>query len=62
MSQQKEEISKKGSWVTYRPDIKICDCTVRDGGLINDHQYDDALVKSVYNACVESGVNYMEIG
>ena len=52
----------KGSWLTYRPDIKILDCTVRDGGLINDHQFDDDLVKAIYQTLVAAGVDYMEIG
>jgi len=49
-------------WITYRPEIKVLDCTVRDGGLINDHVFEDGFVKAVYDACVESGVDYMEIG
>ena len=49
-------------WVTYRPELKILDCTIRDGGLINDHEFDDALVKAVYDACIEAGVDYMEVG
>jgi len=53
---------KKGKWVTYRPDIKVLDCTIRDGGLMNDHKFDDAFVKAVYQACTEAGVDYMEIG
>jgi len=52
----------KGTWVTYRPDIMIHDCTVRDGGLINDCKFDDAFVKTVYDTCVSAGVNYMEVG
>jgi 4-hydroxy 2-oxovalerate aldolase len=52
----------KGSWLTYRPDIKILDCTIRDGGLINDHHFDDVFVKAVYDACVAAGVDYMELG
>ena len=52
----------KGSWVTYRPDIKVHDCTVRDGGLINDHKFDDGFVKAVYDTCVAAGVDYMEVG
>jgi 4-hydroxy 2-oxovalerate aldolase len=52
----------KGSWLGYRPDIKILDCTVRDGGLINDHLFDDGFVKTVYETCVAAGVDYMEIG
>jgi len=51
-----------GDWVAYRPDIKVLDCTVRDGGLINDHQFDDAFVKAIYDANVAAGIDYMEFG
>ncbi len=46
----------------YRPDIKLLDCTVRDGGLINNWQFSDEFVKKVFEALVKSGVDYMEIG
>lgn len=49
-------------WVTYRPELKVLDCTVRDGGLINNHQFTEKFVKGVYDACVAAGVDYMEIG
>ncbi|MBN1557734.1 MAG: aldolase catalytic domain-containing protein [Lentisphaerae bacterium] len=49
-------------WVAYRPEIKILDCTIRDGGLINDHGFGDDFARSVYNACVAAGVDYIEIG
>ena len=49
-------------WVTYRPEIKVLDCTVRDGGLIHNHVFEDGVVKAVYDACVDAGVDYMEIG
>lgn len=49
-------------WITFRPEIKVLDCTVRDGGLINDHEFDDAFVKAVYQACIDAGLDYMEIG
>ncbi|MHB9024812.1 MAG: aldolase catalytic domain-containing protein [Armatimonadota bacterium] len=52
----------KGTWLTYRPEIKVLDCTVRDGGLINNHQFDDGFVKAVYDTCVAAGVDYMELG
>src|SRR5512146_2666398 len=51
-----------GRWVSYRPDIQVLDCTIRDGGLMNNHQFEDQVVKAVYNACVEAGVDYMELG
>ena len=49
-------------WISYRPEIKLLDCTIRDGGLMNNHEFDDDTVKAVYTACVEGGIDYMEIG
>ena len=46
----------------YRPQIKVLDCTIRDGGLINNHHFEERFVKAVYKAISESGVDYMEIG
>ena len=53
---------KKDGWIAYRPQIKLVDCTVRDGGLMNDHVFDDKTIKAVYETCVEAGIDYMEIG
>jgi len=55
-------MSDKAPWITYRPELKVLDCTIRDGGLVNAHQLSDAFVTAVYQACVEAGVDYMEIG
>lgn len=52
----------KGGWVSYRPEIKVLDCTVRDGGLMNNHNFEDRFVKAVYDTCVAAGVDYMELG
>ncbi len=49
-------------WISYRPEIKVVDCTIRDGGLMNNHQFDDQVVKAVYAACSEAGIDYMELG
>ncbi len=49
-------------WITYRPELKVLDCTIRDGGLVNDHQFTDGFVKAVYDACVAAGIDYMEVG
>jgi 4-hydroxy 2-oxovalerate aldolase len=46
----------------YRKEIKVLDCTIRDGGLMNKWQFSKEFVKSVYDSCVQSGVDYMEIG
>ncbi|MBN1515129.1 aldolase catalytic domain-containing protein [Candidatus Sumerlaeota bacterium] len=52
----------KAPWITYRPEIKVLDATIRDGGLINNSHFDDGFVKAVYETCVEAGIDYMEIG
>jgi 4-hydroxy 2-oxovalerate aldolase len=54
--------SAESGWIGYRPGIKVLDCTVRDGGLINDHKFDDAFVKRIYDSCVAAGVDYVELG
>ncbi len=46
----------------FREKIKVLDCTIRDGGLINNHQFDDRFVREVYKALSEANVDYMEIG
>jgi 4-hydroxy 2-oxovalerate aldolase len=51
-----------GRWITYRPEIKVLDCTIRDGGLMNNHQFEDDVVKAVYATCVAAGIDYMELG
>jgi 4-hydroxy 2-oxovalerate aldolase len=46
----------------FRPQIKVLDCTIRDGGLVNKWGFSDALVRKVFNALSNAGVDYMEIG
>ena len=42
--------------------IKVFDCTVRDGGLVNNFYFTDEFVSELYKTCVEAGIDYMEIG
>jgi 4-hydroxy 2-oxovalerate aldolase len=46
----------------FREKIKVLDCTIRDGGLINNHDFDTRFVREVYRALSAAGVDYMEIG
>ena len=55
-------MADKAPWITYRPELKVLDCTIRDGGLINNHLFTDDLVKSVYDTCLAAGIDAMEIG
>jgi 4-hydroxy 2-oxovalerate aldolase len=46
----------------YREQIKVLDCTIRDGGLMNNHDFDDRFVRAIFKAVSEAGIDYMEIG
>lgn len=54
-----KEISKL---MGYRPEIKVLDATLRDGGLVNDFRFSDEFIKDLYKANVKAGVDYMELG
>jgi 4-hydroxy 2-oxovalerate aldolase len=58
----KAKENSASKWINYRPEIKVLDCTIRDGGLMNNHHFTDECVKAVYDACVEGGIDYMELG
>lgn len=55
-------MEQKGELISFRPDIKVIDCTVRDGGLVNNFYFEDAFVRNLYTANVAAGVDYMEFG
>jgi 4-hydroxy 2-oxovalerate aldolase len=46
----------------YRPEITVVDCTIRDGGLMNDSKFPFDMVRDVYRAVCESGVDIVELG
>lgn len=50
------------SLIAYRPDVRVIDATLRDGGLVNDFYFTDEFVKALYLANLRSGVDYMEFG
>lgn len=41
---------------------KIVDCTLRDGGLVNNFFFNDDFTKHLYEANIKSGIDYMEFG
>ena len=46
----------------YRPEIKVLDATIRDGGLMNDWWFDDDVVREVWEAGCAAGLDYVELG
>ena len=55
-------MEQKGELISFRPDIKVVDCTIRDGGLVNNFGFTDEFVKKLYETNVAAGVDYMEFG
>ncbi|MFM9281229.1 aldolase catalytic domain-containing protein [Paenibacillus jiagnxiensis] len=45
-----------------RTNHKIIDCTIRDGGLVNNWDFSVEFVQHLYKCLNEAGVDYMEIG
>jgi 4-hydroxy 2-oxovalerate aldolase len=46
----------------FREELKVLDCTIRDGGLINNYHFTDSFVKAAYRAACDSGVDIIELG
>ena len=46
----------------YREEIKLLDCSIRDGGLINKWQFSDEFVRSTIDQLNQAGVDYIEVG
>lgn len=48
--------------MSLRSDIKILDCTIRDGGYINDWKFDKKMVRELYRNVSKAGVDFIELG
>lgn len=46
----------------FRPEIKVFDCTIRDGGLANNSHFTAETVRAVFQACCAAGIDYVELG
>jgi 4-hydroxy 2-oxovalerate aldolase len=57
-----KHMETKGTILSFRPDVRVVDATVRDGGLVNDFRFTDEFVKNLYRANIKAGVDYMEFG
>lgn len=52
----------KGDMMRFRPEIKVVDATIRDGGLVNNFYFTDEFIKALYMTNLKAGVDYMEFG
>lgn len=48
--------------MTFREDVRVLDCTIRDGGLCNNFRFDDQFIRDLYKINQLAGVDYMEFG
>jgi 4-hydroxy 2-oxovalerate aldolase len=51
-----------GLMTDRRHNVKVLDCTIRDGGCCNEWRFSDDFVRRTYRARAASGLEYMEIG
>ena len=52
----------KRTLLSFTPQIKVIDATLRDGGLVNNFYFEDDFVKKLYQMNLQAGVDYMEFG
>ena len=62
MADNGNRAEKKPNLISYIPDLKVVDATLRDGGLVNNFRFTDEFVKDLYKANIKAGVDYMEFG
>lgn len=55
-------MERQGNLMSFRPDIKVIDATLRDGGLVNNFFFEDDFVRELYKANIKAGIDYMEFG
>ena len=55
-------MSKDRNLLAACEDIKVVDCTLRDGGLMNNFNFSDDFVKALWRADIDAGVDYVEFG
>lgn len=48
--------------INFRPEIRVVDATLRDGGLVNSFYFSDQFVKNLYLTNLKAGTDYMEFG
>ena len=53
---------RQGTLVSYRPDIKVLDCTLRDGGYYTNWDFSPEVIDAYIQAMNQLPIDYLEIG
>ena len=43
-------------------EVRLLDCTLRDGGYVNDWEFGHSVITGTYKRLDEAGVDYIEVG
>ena len=54
-------MATQGDLISFRPDVRVLDATLRDGGLVNNFRFSDEFVKDLYKTNIKSNIDYMEL-
>ncbi len=55
-------MATRGDLISFRPDVRVLDATLRDGGLVNNFRFSDEFVRDLYKMNIKASVDYMEFG
>lgn len=55
-------MATQGDLISFRPDVRVLDATLRDGGLVNSFRFTDDFVRDLYKTNLKANVDYMEFG
>lgn len=55
-------VTQHGDLLSVRPDVRVLDATLRDGGLVNSFRFTDEFVRDLYHTDIAANVDYMEFG
>ena len=58
---EEEKVAQKGDLLSFRPDIKVLDATIRDGGLVNDFYFTDEFIHNLYKANVKASTSNISL-
>ncbi len=55
-------MATQGDLISFRPDVRVLDATLRDGGLVNNFRFTDEFVRDHYQTNLKSSIDIMEFG
>ena len=54
--------TKERTLMSFSPDLKVVDCTLRDGGYVNDWQFGENTIRGFATKIAQTGIEMFEVG